>query len=190
MISVRIDKRLNLVIPVTRSDETQIFVHSTPIDSAVFDVYYKPIARAFNELFTGGYGIYSGPRIANKLLRDVAKDMGLWDGLAGVEKGLLAEIYRRTTVLGPAKRGGWEPVLYEDALANGLLEPADAAEVEGAICFFTVVSCMNRKEDLPKVLDGAAKLWGAQTTLSNSTEYMSSLPILITAASTGAKAAA
>lgn len=194
---MRIDRRtLNLIVPVTREDGATVYVHSAPIAEDMFDLYYKPIARTFNQIYSGGYGITAGPRIANRLLRDVSVDLGVWedqkgvDGrpVPGVKSGLMNEIYRLTNVLAVGEKG-WETVPYQEAVARGLLDAADASEVEGAIVFFTVASAMHRREQRAEVLAGAALLWSAQITSLNSTEYMNSLPTSTRAGSSGEKPA-
>jgi hypothetical protein len=183
---VRIDKRLNLVIPVERSDGSQIFVHSTPVSSDLFDTYWEPVGKAFSAIYSGGYGIIGGPRIAAKMLEKVSIDMGRWDGPAGVKQGLVAEAHRLTNVLMPGKKG-WEMIPFDEARKTALNKD-DVREIEGAIAFFTVASLTHRKAELPEVLNGAARIWGAQIESSDCTEFMNSLPIPSEGASSGATA--
>jgi hypothetical protein len=180
---VRIDKRLNLVIPVERADGFKVFVHATPVSSDLFEVYWEPVSKAFANIYSGGYSVVAGPRIAAKMLRKVSTEMGVWEGQNGVQQGLVAEIHRLTNVFAPGKRG-WEMVPFDEAKKTHL-DSDEASEIEGALCFFTVASLTHRKADLPAVLAGAADLWGAQTTLLGCTEFMNSLPTSIETENSG-----
>lgn len=174
---MRIDKRLNLVIPVERDDGTRIFVHSTPVSSDLFDTYWEPVGKAFSAIYSGGFGVIAGPRIAAKMLQKVSKELGKWDGPAGVRQGLVAEAHRLTNVLVSGKRG-WEMIPFVDACSSGVIDKAEADEIEGALAFFTVASLTHRKADLPSVMAGAAQIWGAQTESLGCTEFRNSLATL------------
>lgn len=182
---MRIDKRLNLVIPVYREDGSQLFVHSTPISSDLFETYWEPVGKAFSKIYSEGFSIVGGPRIAAKMLKKVSSEMGVWDGPTGVKQGLVAEAHRLTNVAVPREKGGWETVPFEEA-SKTVLEKSDVSEIEGAIAFFTVASLIHRRAELREVMEGAAKVWGAQITSLGYTEFISSLPTSSTRESTGA----
>jgi hypothetical protein len=186
---IRINRHLNLVIPVTLADGAQVFVHSTPISSDVFDTFFMPIAKTFAAIYSEGLGIVAGPRIADKMLRKVSQDLGVWEGSTGVQNGLIAEMHRLTNVLAAGKKG-WEMWPFDEAKTKGLIDKDDAAEIEAALCFFTVTSAMHRKADLHEILGGAMKLWGAQIEPLSCTEYMNSLPMSTVGGSIGVMAAA
>lgn len=173
---MKIDKRLNLVIPILDDEGERIraYVHSTPIKSSTFDAYYMTIAKSFSRIHGSGLGVIAGPRVADKILRDVAKEDGVWDTPDGVRSGLVNEIQRLTNVLRVGDKG-WESLPYEQAKKQEVISAEDASEVDAAIAFFTLASAMHRKQDLPALLGGAASLWGAQITSFNSSEFMSSL---------------
>lgn len=180
-----IDRKLNLVVPVD-SIHGALYVHSTPISRPVFEKYYSVIAKTFSTLYGGGYGVYAGPRVAALILRETAQSMGVWEGTAGVESGLVGEIKRLSLVLVPAA-SGWTYLPWDDAIREGKLSEEDAAEVFNALTFFTVASSMHTRRDLPGILSGASKLWGGLTTPLLYTEYAASLPKPTEAANTGAK---
>lgn len=182
---MRIDRKLNLVIPVYRDDGSTLFAHSTPVSSDLFETYWEPVGKAFSSIYSGGFGIIGGPRIAAKMLQKVSKEMGRWDGKDGVQLGLVAEAHRLTNVAVPREKGGWEMVPFEEARKT-LLEKGDVSEIEGAIAFFTVVSLIHRRAELAEVLAGASQLWGAQTTSLDFTEFTNSLPTSSTSGSSGA----
>lgn len=183
---MRIDKRLNIVIPIERSDGTQISVHSTPISADVWDRYWEPISIAWSHIMTK-HGPLSGPKIADKLLRDVAKSLGVWNTPEGVEAGLMPEIHRLTNVVVCGKRG-WETIPYQDAIDKRLIDVEDLAEIEAGIVFFTVVSAAHKRAETKEYLEGATRLWNAQVTLLTCTEYMNSLRTSIATGNSGEKA--
>lgn len=183
-----IDRRLNLVIPVTRSDGSTMFVHSTPISSQIFDSYFLPIAKAFSAIYTEGLGPVAGPRIADKMLKKVAMELEVWEGHSGVQNGLVNHIQHSTNILMIGK-AGWEMVPYYDAKAGGLIDAEDASEVDAAVTFFILASAMHRRTELKGILDGAMSLWGAQTESLNCTDYLTSLRTSTARESSGATVA-
>src|ERR1017187_5798377 len=139
---MQIDKNLNLVIPVERADGSVAHVFSTPIGRMVFEKYYMVIARTYNTIYNGGLGIMSGPRVAAMVLKEIAISIDAWDGQEGVERGLMQEIRRLTTVLALGENG-WEPLPIHEAIAKGILDEDDVSEVENALVFFTVAFHMH-----------------------------------------------
>lgn len=166
---MKINRKLNLVVPIYQGDDV-LYVHSSPIAPVIFEQYFDVIAKTYAEIYSGGYGIASGPRIAYMLLKRVSGDR--WED---VQKGLVAEIVRLTNVIIKGDRG-WETVPYQEALDKKRIELEDISEVNNALVFFTVASSMHKRIILAGILDAALGLWGAQTTSSNCTEYASSLP--------------
>jgi len=189
---MRINKRLHLVIPVTREDGTVLYAHSTPISEEIFDAHFLVIAKTFSAIYAEGLGPLAGPRVADKILRRVARNLGEWDksdGTPGPAQGLVAEMRRLTNVLAPGAKG-WEMRQFEEALSAQLIDATDASEIEAALTFFTVASAMHRRVDLKEILEAAAGLWGARIEYLNCTEYLNSLRTSTEAASTGATTAA
>lgn len=184
---MKINKRLNLVIPVETGDDV-LYVHSMPISRDVFERYFKVIGRAFNEIYGGGYSFYAGPRVAAMIVRDIAQSMGLWEGERGVERGLVGEVRRLTNCAVPADGGGWQTLPIQDAVTAGHVSADDMAEVDNALMFFTVASAMHKQTDLPGVMTAASRLWGGLVTSLNITEYVRSLKTLTEDENTGATA--
>jgi hypothetical protein len=185
---VKINKQLNLVIPLERGDGAQIFVHSTPFKAEVWSLYAEVIAVTMNQLYTSGAGLFA-PRIAHLKLREVAKALKKWDGPGGVEQGVVAEIHRLTNVLAPGPRG-WDMVPYDEAVKSGVLDAEEADEVEGAITFFTLAWRTHAKKVRQEMTEGASVMWGAHSELLNCSEFLSSLPTLTATANTGVRAVA
>lgn len=173
---MRINKALNLVIPVDWEKGGQIFVHSTPISREVFEQYFIVISKTFAAIFSQGLGAVAGPRIAYLMLKKTAEDIGLWAGPAGVGVGLMAEIIRLSNVMMPDKNG-WKSIPLQSAIDKGMLDSETIAEIEGELVFFTCVSMMNKRNQVEPIMETVNGLWGSQTTSLNSTEFMNSLRI-------------
>lgn len=167
---MRINRKLNLVIPVD-TDNGTIYVHSTPISREVFEKYFLVISKTFAMIYRQGLEVVAGPRVAAMLLKTVATDLGVWEGVEGVENGLVAEMRRLTNIVIPKDGKGWDTMGLQDAIDRDLLDEDDVSEVEGAVTFFTCASSMHRKTELPAILAGMTSLWDAQTTSSSFTEY-------------------
>ena len=182
---MQIDKKLNIVIPVERNDGTTIYVHTTPLDYEVFEQYFIVLGKAFSSIFAEGLSVIGGPRVAALMLKKVAIDMGVWDGDGGVQQGLMAEIQRLSNVVAPGP-GGWQTLPLYNAQKEGLLTAEEMREVEGQAVFFILTSALNKPKQIPVIMQGVSRLWGAQTTLSNSTEFAASLKTSTEAANTGA----
>jgi hypothetical protein len=178
---------MNLVIPIDDGGTT-LYVHSMPISREVFERYFLPISRAFNMIYTQGLGTAAGPRVAALTLKQVSIELGLWDGDAGVQNGLMNEIKRLANVVSLTPNG-WQSVPYEQAIKENMLSDDIASEVENIIVFFTVASWMHLKAELPTILKVVCGLWNARVESSNSTEFASSLPTSTKDESSGATAA-
>lgn len=179
---MRIDDRLNLVIPVERGDGDRVYVHSTPIGEETFERYYLVLSKLFSRMMTEGLREISGPRVAYLMLRDVALATprtpltNWWEGTDGVEMGLMAEVERLTNVVGPDPRGGgWATMPLRAAVAQGWLTQGELSEVMGQITFFTMASSAPPKETRTGFIRQAARLYDSLITSSNSTEYARSL---------------
>jgi hypothetical protein len=182
---VTLSRKLNLVLSVD-TDEGQIHVHSTPISREVFEDNFLPISRAFTAVYTNGLGPVTGPRVAALLLKEEATKLGVWDK---TQQSLMHEIYRLTNVIVPGPNG-YETLPFDVARKRGVLDDDAAAEVENCIVYFTCASSIHLKQELAVAMEGLSTLWNAETTLSNATEYMRSLPTSIQVESTGENATA
>jgi hypothetical protein len=100
--------------------------------------------------------------------------MGGDEYVAEVQHGLVGEIHRLTSAILLTEQG-WEAIPFDEALRKNMLDQDEASEVENALAFFTVVSLMHRKTQLPGVLGMACDLWEARIVSSNSTEFAASL---------------
>lgn len=194
---MKISKQLNFVIPIERADGTEIYVHSTPVDSACFKQHYRVLAKAF-AIIIGDIGPMAGPRVAHQVLEDVARSEGCWESrppdprtgtpaVAGVRDSLVEEIRRLTNVVAQGARG-WEPVPYHEALQRGLIEPEDASEIDAALAFTTVASHMFRERERP-MMEAALRHWSARIESLTPTEWANSLKTSTAEGSIGEKTA-
>lgn len=172
---MKIDKSLNLVVPV-ESNEGNAFFHSTPIHREVFQRFHFVMCAAFTRLLNNGMEL-TGAKIAAYTLEETARDMGKWEGATGVEKGLIEEIARLTNVLVLAE-GGWDMIPVGIALSRGLIEEEDWSEAKQRIVFFTLISAMTRMEVRNDLLQIMNESWQTQTTSLGCSEFMASLPTL------------
>jgi hypothetical protein len=183
-MAVRIDRRLNIVFPIER-ESGPIYVHATPISRETFERYFVPISKTFAAIYAEGLNVIAGPRIAALMLKRIATEMGTLDGPTGVRRGLLLEMQRLANVVLPHPSGnGWGTMPLHDAIDRELLDEDDVAEVEGVLAFFTCVSAMHTRAQLPAILAGMS-LWQAQTSSLNSTEFANSLQTSTPAESSG-----
>jgi hypothetical protein len=94
----------------------------------------------------------------------------------GVSDGLMPEIRRLSNVVTPNPNGGgWVTVPFEDAVRQNMFSPDDLEEIEGGICFFTLISAVTPRAKVKEALEMIAPFWGAQLESSNVTEYAASL---------------
>ena len=212
---MRIDKRLNLIVPVYGEEVAKLDgdgkpvmengepvteqpviaqVHATPLPSEVVDRYFMILAQTFSAIFSNGLGVLGGPAVAMKLLRSLSRDQKIWDddpksGLIGVKRGVVDEIERLTTVNVPDGTG-WTAVPLAIAVERQFISEEDKSEVENAIVFFIVGSATLARAQRKEMLTAAAGLWGARTSPLNSTEFTDSLKTSTVTVNSGEKSPA
>jgi hypothetical protein len=176
-----------MVVPVELADGSTVYVHSTPIGREVFETYFENFSRTFTQIYAGGHGITSAPRIAYLLLKKDAQEHGNWEGERGVRRGLFEEIARLTSVVAPGA-GGWTTMPWDEAVKAGVLDEDDVSEVWNALAYFTLASAMHKKAELRPMLEAALSLWGARPESLNCTEFIASLPTSTPTDNSGEKA--
>lgn len=173
---MKINKALNLVVPVEFESGDVYYVHSTPIRKETFEKYFLVIAKAFAKIYQDGLNVVAGPRVAMLMLRRIAEEDGVWEGSEGVEMGLVNEIRRLSNVIMPSEDGSWGTIPLQDALNRGLLSDEDISEVEGMIAFFICASAMHKRNQVEGFLQTACNLWSSQLSLLTCTEFAKQLP--------------
>jgi len=191
---VRIERNLNLVVPVERDDGAVLFAHSTPIEETVFLTYHRALTMTYSQLDADGLIRSGGIRNADLILKDVCERIGIWKDdpqtkSVGVERGLLGEIKRLTNVFAPTETK-WEMVPLEECVSREVLSPREAREVVAAATFFCASSRCFPRQNLKEFLQICSGRIGALVTYSNCTELTASLPTLTAGENSGVTAAA
>lgn len=181
-----LNKRLNLVVPLQLGDGKQVFVHSTPITRETFEVYFLIMGKTLSAIYRNNLSVNFGPRMAAMMLQKEAEEAGEWEG---VRTGLMMDIRQRSNLVMPTDKG-WTTVPLQDAIDRHVLDADEVSEVEGQIVFFTLVSAIHQKRDVPRILEAATEFYGSQLTLSDCTAFVRSLPISTATDSTGETAKA
>lgn len=184
---MKINRKLNFVIPVETDAGVTVYVHSTPVGREVFETFFDVFGRSFTQIYSGGYGFTSGPRVAKLIMAQTATSMGRMEGSLGVKEALFPEMRRLTNVVLP-EGGRWGVIPFEEAIRRELLNEDDLSEVENALCFFMLASAMNKKAELQSILQAVSSLWGARVESLNCTEFAASLETSTPTANTGEKA--
>lgn len=137
---MRIDKKLNLVIPI-ETERGTAYLHATPVSYTVLEQFFRIISMAFSLLYKEGHSMAGGPRIAALLLRQVAQEQDCWDvpGMAdSVKNGFFNEILRLCNVLVPVEGKGWQSLSYDSEPAREFLDLETRSKIEGILVFFTL----------------------------------------------------
>jgi hypothetical protein len=185
-MSITINRRLNLVLPIELDENHTIYFHSMPIQKEVFEANYLLLTRTLSNLYANGIGPSMAPRIAALSLRDTAKEM---DDKKDISVNLMNEIYRLTNVIMPAAQngGGWQTLTYYDVKSRKLVDEQILMEVENAIVYFIVASALHLRSELPMAYQGLTGIWKAETISLSAMEYTRSLPTSIPIVNTGEK---
>jgi hypothetical protein len=144
MATASIDKRLNIVLDLFRSDGTRVYIHSTPVSRLVFEANYTIFAKTISSMYADNWSPVVCSRNAWLRMREIAAaDTQRF----GDPDALFQEIWRLTTVLQPG-RGGWEQYPFVDFLdGKGVLSEDDVAEVKNYLCFFTAASWFHSQKE-------------------------------------------
>lgn len=170
---MRINKKLNLVIPMETDDGGKYFIHARPFSREAFEVNYLLFSQAFSKMIESGIQVTAGPRVAGMVLKDLAATQGNKEAYDSI----ISEIKRTTTVIKGGK-DGFEGKNLSSAVAHGDIDDDDLAYIESTICFFILTSAMWRGDKLAASLAFMSGLWGVQTTSLDYTDYISSLRTL------------
>jgi hypothetical protein len=209
---LRINKTLHLVVPIYSEESRPVldakgkpkmekgqpvieypvvaYTHSTPLSKETVEKYCVQLGQVFNTVMTGGLGFAAGPAMAMRIMKNSAKSMNIWDGDDGVEKGVIQEMRRLTSVIVPKKEGGWQPVPLQVAVDQKHLSEDDQEEAENQILFFICGYASLQRHMRKDILESAAGICGGHLSSLNSTEYAASLKTSTMPVSSGEKSRA
>jgi len=171
---MRINQKLNLVVPFITGDDKTIYIHSSPISRDLFEQFYSELGAVFTNCMSGmneAHLALSAPQLAYPALKSITKKNGTWDG---VKFGLVNEIIRLTNVLFAGEKG-WESLPLEVAKKQGILDDNEESEVLSDLIFFIAISSVAPKQFRQAFLAAAGSIRNWDFTSSNSMEYMSGL---------------
>jgi len=184
---MKIDRKLNIVIPVETESKGLIYVHSTPISRDVFEQFYLELGKVFSQCFDAinqAHLALTAPQLAYPALKTMAIKAGNWEE---VKKGLINEIVRLTNVLVTGEKG-WESIPLDLAIKREILDEDEESEVLSALTFFTAICRVAPKDLRMSFLEMAGSLRSWELTSLDSTEYLNGLTIPVKAVTTGKKA--
>lgn len=184
---MKIDRKLNIVIPVETESKGLIYVHSTPISRDVFEQFYLELGKVFSQCFDAinqAHLALTAPQLAYPALKTMTIKAGNWEE---VKKGLINEIVRLTNVLVTGEKG-WESIPLDLAIKREILDEDEESEVLSALTFFTAICRVAPKDLRMSFLEMAGSLRSWELTSLDSTEYLNGLTIPVKAVTTGKKA--
>ena len=184
---MKIDRKLNIVIPIETESKGLIYVHSTPISRDVFEQFYLELGKVFSQCFDSinqAHLALTAPQLAYPALKTMTIKAGNWEE---VKKGLINEIVRLTNVLVTGEKG-WESIPLDLAIKREILDEDEESEVLSALTFFTAICRVAPKDLRMSFLEMAGSLRSCELTSLDSTEYLNGLTIPVKAVTTGKKA--
>lgn len=185
---MKIDKKLNIIIPIERSDvdgksKVDAYIYSIPLSLAAFNLNCELIGRTFTKIMTGGLGTIAGARMTMNVMQEIATKSNAEESYTNFK----TELHRLSTYASMSG-DGWKQLPIAEAISKKLLDEDEVSEVENALAFFMVASAMYKKSENRTVLLGLSSIWDALPTLSSFTEFLASLKIS-TATETSSKKA-
>lgn len=178
---MKISRNMHLIIPV-ETEMGNAYIHAAPISKEVYREHFFILGKTFSAIFSEGLGVVAGPRVAYLMLESICKKEEVWDGENGVRNTLVNEIIRLSNLVYPVEGKGWDTKPLEVALQREIVE---LDEVIGELVFFTCVSSINKPVQALGLMNEVNGMWNSQTSFSNITDWMRSLPILKPAGSSG-----
>lgn len=171
---MEIDGDLNIVVPI--DDPVRAF--SSPLPESIFRANYRVLARANEEIFGRGMksALLTGPRIAAMAIGDAGKRIAEEDGKEGDTgaRAFLGEVKRLTMILAPTD-AGFDMLPVEQAIQSGKINAEDWADVEAALCFFTLGSAFETKRARAGLLEFLTGALNCSLTSQSCEDFAASL---------------
>jgi hypothetical protein len=183
---VKINRNLNLVIPLNIENKGKIYIHSSPISRDIFEQFYLELGKVFTQCFDSinqAHLALSAPQLAYPALKKMSIDAGTWET---VKRGFINEIIRLTNVLIAGDKG-WESIPLDIAIKREIIDEDEESEVLSAITFFTAISRVAPKELRSSFIEMAGSIRNWELTSLDSTEYQNGLVMSEKIAPTGKK---
>lgn len=184
---MKLNRNLNIVIPIDIEEGKRIFVHSVPISRDVFETYYSELGKVFTQCFDAmnqAHLALTAPQLAYPALKKIATEAGTWNS---VKKGLINEIIRLTNIAMPGENG-WESIPFDLAIKRELLDEDTESEVLSSLVFFISIWRTAPKELREAFLGMASSLRSWELISSDFTEFTNGLPTSKPLENTGKKA--
>lgn len=185
---MRIDDSLRLVL----QPDGHTVVYHVPVNSDVFRNYYRLLAYTRANLAAEGvyYQMGAGPRIAAMVLRDksvsdsaaAAEINPDGSGSSSRADALFNELKRLTTVA-TDRKGSWEPMPVDAAVAAHVLDADQWDEILNSLVFFTCHSALALASQRLDVMKATASVLSASLTSLPLTAYLASSPTSTSAGS-------
>lgn len=192
-MTMKIDKRLNIVLTVQRETGGDIHVHSMPISREIYEAHFLLLSKTISSMYSEGLPYGTCCRVAMLMLKRIADELDGRDpnGVPVNRQAVdtfLAEVWRLTNVA-MLTDTGWQTRPFQQAMTQ--MDPEDVAEVQNYLVFFTAASRVHKMTELSSEKPpGMYVIWrasGAVLTPLTVTEYANSLPISMPAENTGVK---
>lgn len=173
---MKIDRNLNLVIPIQTEASGKVYVHSSPISRDIFEQFYMELGKVFTQCLAEGneHMAITAPQISYYSLKAISKSLGTW---AEVEKGLVNEIIRLTNVIISTEQG-WQTMPLYDAAKRSMINEDEEAEILSSVVFFTAISKASPKDLRKGFIEMAGNVRNWELLSLDCTAYRNSLPIL------------
>jgi len=168
---MKINDKLNLTMTV-EGDLGNIHIHHTAIGYDVFKENFLALTKVHDAINSEGVAL-SGARVAYLMLEQTARESDI------NIKPLVNELKRLTNIIVPSATGNYEPIAFEVAVKDGLIDEHQHDEVMNAIVFFTCISQVQRgRPILNWTLSNMTARWGLLTSSLDCVGYLKQLPIL------------
>lgn len=177
---MKIDKKLNLVSNITRSDGSIVYLHVTPFPYEVVEEYCVLLGNLFTN-FIAQVGPLGSARVAAMMLRKrLRQDMEARkqdnQSLAEPPQTLtIVDEIQRLTVVVYRDDGQWKTAPLEVAFKQGIIDPDEYREVEGEVVFFMVSSAIQKANLIAPTVGTVIKMYDGQLTSSSVTAFRDSL---------------
>lgn len=168
---IKINRKLNVVLPPFITEKGLVHVYSSPISLVTFREHYRMLGRTFTEVQRLGYGPITGPSLAGYVFRDEAKSYGD----EAHSEMLINEVKRLSFVVYPDAGKGWQNMPFVESVKRNILTEEQSDEAENFLVYFTCASWIKLPSEAI-AMDSLRTLWQAQITSSTVMEFMNSLP--------------